>query len=125
MRAQHLHYIVDPITRQSFELTSYDSQGDHTMSGILISSSSWYPIVDGVPRILNGKLRTDFLQRHHAFLKTWEELLPSNAKREWQEAIAAIKDFDKFEKHLAKTGASFAWEWKNIYKENDFEKNNF
>lgn len=125
MREQHLRYLVDPISRQPFQLTSFEYQDDHVVSGLLVSGANWYPIVDGIPRILNGKLKTEFLQRRHAFLKLWAAELPNQAQQEWQQALADIKDFDAFEKHSAKTGASFAWEWKNIYKENDFEKSNF
>lgn len=44
---------------------------------------------------------------------------------EWQKAIDAIADLDAFWKHQKKTAESFAYEWKYIYKENDYEKNNF
>lgn len=125
MRESHLQYLVDPVSHQPFQLQVLEREGDHVSSGILISPTNWYPVVGGVPRILNGKLKTDFLQRRHAFYTQWAGQLPEQAKTEWQQAIAAIEDFDKFEKHLAKTGASFAWEWKHIYRENSFEKQNF
>lgn len=125
MRESHLHYLVDPVSCQPFQLHIFDRQGEHVVAGVLTCSTSWYPIIGGIPRMLNGKMRTDLLQRHYVFLKTWAKQLPAQAKTDWQQAIVAIKNFDKFEKHLAKTGSSFAWEWKNIYKENDFEKSNF
>ncbi|MBI5467149.1 MAG: methyltransferase domain-containing protein [Candidatus Kerfeldbacteria bacterium] len=125
MRASHLQYLVDPVSHQPFQLRILEQQGDHVTAGILTTTANWYPIVGGIPRVLNGKLKTDFLQRHHAFHQQWSKQLPPAAAAEWQQAIAAIEDFDKFERHLAKTGASFAWEWKNIYRENSFEKQNF
>ncbi len=125
MREQHLQYLVDPVSQQPFQLTSFESLDGHVQAGIIVSANNWYPIIGGIPRVLNGKMKTDILQRQHAFLKKWESQLPTSAITEWQAAINEIKDFDVFEKHLAKTGASFAWEWKNIYKENNFEKNNF
>ncbi len=125
MRESHLRYLVDPVSRQAFQLHVFDRESDHVTAGVLMSPSSWYPIINGIPRILNGKLKTDLLQRHHTWRTTWQDKLPSQAQTDWQAAIAAIPDFDKFDKHLAKTGASFAWEWKNIYRENNFEKNNF
>ncbi len=125
MRQQHLKYLLDPVSRQPFELSQYVNDGDQVEAGVLTTSTSWYPIIAGIPRILIGKLKKNFLQRHHAWLKTWKEKLPAPAQTEWQSAIDEIEDFDRFERHLAKTGASFTWEWKNIYRENSFEKQNF
>jgi 2-polyprenyl-3-methyl-5-hydroxy-6-metoxy-1,4-benzoquinol methylase len=125
MRIEHLKYLTDPVKHQELKIITIKEDAGHITEGLLVNENNWFPIVAGVPRILIGKMRTDYLQRHHNLLKGWGSYLTDQARTEWQRAVDEIEDMNKFDKHLAKTGASFAWEWKNIYKENDFEKNNF
>lgn len=70
-------------------------------------------------------MKIDLLQRHHTFFENFKEKLNDQFKIEWQSAIDKIENFDAFIKHQAKTAESFAFEWNNIYQENDFEKSNF
>lgn len=95
------------------------------MSGVLSNDASSYPIIGGIPRLLIEDMKIDLLQRHHIFFDTYKEKLGESLKTEWQSAIDKIENFDAFIKHQAKTAESFAFEWNNIYKENDFEKSNF
>jgi SAM-dependent methyltransferase len=125
MRHEHHPYLQCPITGESFELVAFDQQRDHVVAGILRSKSSWYPIVNGVPRLMIGELKTNVLQIHHDFLKRYRSKMPAQVISEWQQAIDEVPDFDKFLKHQKKTAESFAFEWKYIYKENNYEKQNF
>lgn len=125
MRKDHLSSIIDPVTNRSLSLTSFEEDENHVMSGVLSNDVSSYPIIGGIPRLLVGDMKLDLLQRHHTFFETYREKLENNLKTEWQSAIDMIEDFDSFIKHQAKTAASFAFEWNNIYEENDFEKSNF
>ncbi|MBA4317324.1 MAG: hypothetical protein C0412_02885 [Flavobacterium sp.] len=75
--------------------------------------------------MLTGDAKTELLQRKRGFLKKYINILVKRAVLEWGNAIKEIKDLTSFEKHQQKTADSFAYEWKNIYLENDFEKNNF
>lgn len=125
MRRRFASYLSDPITHIPFELRVFTEENDHVLSGILTNEISWYPIINGVPRILIAELRENLLQTHHAFFHLHRERLPEQARKEWQEALKSIKDFDAFVEHQKKTGESFAYEWKYIYKENPYEKKNF
>lgn len=125
MRKHFLSYLSDPETRKPFKLTVFAMDGDHVDAGVITTDSTWHPIIHGIPRILIGDLKEGMLQFHHAFLKEWKEKLPANAVEEWEKAIAKIENFDRFLKHQKKTAESFAFEWKTIYRENDFEKQNF
>ncbi len=125
MRKEHLRYLSDPISKKPFTLTSFEETGAHIISGIITAEYSWYPVINGIPRILTGELKENLLQIHQDFFKQWKEKLSKEIHAEWQQAIGAIPDLDAFLKHQKKTAESFAYEWKYIYKENDYEKNNF
>lgn len=126
MRRNHLAYIKDPETLEPLTLSSsFEKHDEQLISGILESGKNWYPIINGVPRLLIGKLRTNLLQEHHAFLKQYRQELPAHIMEEWQRIIDTIPDLNAFLRHQKKTAESFAYEWKYIYKENDYEKQNF
>ncbi len=125
MRKEHLTYLTCPISGDPFSLTVLETEEDHVTSGLLMTKSTWYPIVQGIPRILVEELKTHSLQIHHSFLEQYGDALPKAVKKEWQEAIDSIPDMTAFLSHQKKTAESFSYEWKYIYKENDYEKQNF
>lgn len=126
MRKQHIPFLCDAKTGESLSLSvTLETSGEHIVSGILSTTTTWYPIIHGIPRILIGKLKTNLLQSHQDFFREWKDTLPEPIQREWQEAIDAIPDLNRFWKHQKKTVESFAYEWKYIYRENEYEKHNF
>lgn len=125
MRQKFVHYLTDPITTQKFTSVIFEELDGHITSGLLTTTQSWYPIINGIPRILIGELKENLLQTHQDFFHQHKDRLPENARNEWQRAIDNIPDLDAFLKHQKKTAESFAYEWKYIYKENDYEKSNF
>lgn len=126
MRKNHTSFLVDPETFDSLSLSeTLEVSGNHIVSGILSSGKNWYPIIHGIPRLLTGKLKTNLLQIHQEFFRHHKKQLPKNVANEWESAIDAIPDLNRFSKHQKKTAESFAYEWKYIYKENDYEKQNF
>lgn len=125
MRKEHLLFMSDPLSHESFNLTVLEEENDHILSGYLETQDSWYPIINGVPRILVNELRENLLQTRYQFLQKYKERLPQNIRNEWEEAVQKIKDFDSFISHQKQTAESFAYEWEHIYKENSFEKQNF
>jgi hypothetical protein len=74
---------------------------------------------------LVGELKKDLLQKKYAFFDLFKDKLSDKLKHEWQHAIKEIENLDAFMRHQKKTSESFAFEWNNIYKENDFEEKNF
>ena len=126
MRTVHIPFLRDPETLASISLSeTMETSGDHITSGILASGKNWYPIIHGIPRLLIGKLKMNLLQTHQEFFRKHRKALPASVREEWQSAIDAIPDLNRFWKHQKKTAESFAYEWKYIYKENDYEKQNF
>lgn len=125
MRQRFVGYLSDPITSKKFDLKIFAESGEHILSGILFNEKSWYPIINGIPRILINELKTNSLQSQYVFYEKFKEKLPEKIKFEWKKEIDKIANLDKFLEHQKKTAESFAYEWNNIYKENDFEKNNF
>ena len=125
MRQAFVPYLRCPATSEPFELISYDTDGDHVVAGLLQSKQSWYPIINGIPRLLVDELKTNLLQIHYDFFKQYRSKLPAAVQVEWQQAIDQVQDLDVFLRHQKKTAESFAYEWKYIYKENDYEKQNF
>ncbi len=125
MRKKFISYLSDPVTGESFELRVFQENGDHILSGLLVARQSWYPIINGIPRILVKELKTSLLQNHYEFFRLNRDKLPQKIAHEWEHAIGQIQDLNAFLRHQKKTGESFAYEWKHIYRENDYEKNNF
>ena len=125
MREKFVEYLSDPLNSKRLQLEVFEKDGDHIISGILSNEENWYPIINGIPRMLIKELKTNLLQSHHAFFQKIRDKLPEDIAKEWQGVIDKINDLDAFLEHQKKTGESFAYEWENIYKENDFEKNNF
>jgi len=125
MRQKFIEYLSDPITSKKFDFEVFKESEGHILSGLLTTDNSWYPIIGGIPRILINELKVDLLQTHQDFFKAWREKLPQHIRSEWETAIAAIPDLNAFSKHQKKTAESFAYEWKYIYKENNYEKSNF
>lgn len=60
MKTKLLELLVDPLTGDPLSASvtkQSDSEIDHA---ILNAGDSWYPVTDGVPRLLMGSLRSDF-----------------------------------------------------------------
>lgn len=125
MRERFIILFSDPIDGSPVTLSAFKRDGEHIVDGLLQSASNWYPLIDGVPRFLVGELRQNMLQEKLSFFRAYREHLTAGAKAEWQGAIDAIADLDAFLAHQKKTGESFAYEWKYVYRENDYEKQNF
>lgn len=125
MRKQFLSYLSDPLSHAPLQLISLEESEGHVLSGLLTTDRSWYPIIHGIPRILIGELKENLLRSQQEFFVQYESRLPVSIRNEWQKTIEAISDLDTFLKHQKKTAESFAYEWKHIYQENDYEKNNF
>jgi SAM-dependent methyltransferase/uncharacterized protein YbaR (Trm112 family) len=125
MKREHLEYLSDPLSGKRFDLKTFEEKDGVIMAGILESDENIYPIINGIPRILGGELRSGMLKNHIDFLRQYKELIPAKLVAEWEGVINGIVDLDKFVLHQKKTGESFAYEWKTIYRENDYEKNNF
>jgi len=125
MRTEFVKYLTDPLSGEKFSLQTFRKDGEHVTAGILIGQKSWYPIINGVPRLLVGALKINLLQVHQEFLTRFRRELDRRIVQEWQRAIDAIPDLDAFLAHQKKTAESFAYEWTHIYKENAYEKQNF
>lgn len=125
MREKFLAYLSDPESGEKFSLRSFRKENEHVIDGLLVANKSWYPIIGGIPRILVGSLRTVMLQTHQDFLAPHRNLLGATVVKDWQRAIDDIPDLDAFLAHQKKTAESFSFEWKHIYKENEYERQNF
>lgn len=125
MQQEHLEYLSDPLSGKDFILKIFEEKNGRIQAGFLESADSFYPIINGVPRILVGDLKNEMLKNHIDFLQQYRESLPARLVLEWEAVINSIADLDKFMLHQKKTGESFAYEWKTIYRENDYERSNF
>lgn len=126
MRKEFLSYLSSPLSREPLKLIAFQSEGDHVIDGVLIGKSQWYPIIAGVPRMLLGTLREETLRAHRAFFDKYLAKLTGAVRDEWQRVLASQNAaLHKFDSHQLETANSFAYEWKNIYQDNSYEKNNF
>lgn len=125
MRKEFVRYLECPQTKQALKLTVFEQDSHQVEAGLLTTNKTWYPVINGVPRLLLGELKTTLLQTHQAWLTTHRSKLDGKIVRAWQKEIDKITDLDKFNRHQKKTAESFAYEWEHIYKENNYEKQNF
>lgn len=125
MKKKFLQFLSDPIDSSSFKMKIFKQKSDEVIDGLMMSKKNWYPIINSIPRILIGELKNDLLKKNINFFNKYKNKFDKLVSNEWQRQINSIENLDNFLKHQKKTGESFAWEWKNIYKENNFEKNNF
>lgn len=125
MRQQFLAYLADPLSFADFELISLEESGSQVISGILLTDHSWYPVIGGIPRILVAELKLNLLQQHQEFFTRWKHRLPKKIQVEWRGTINEMANKDQFLHHQRQTAASFAFEWRTIYRENSYEEQNF
>ncbi|HBD95952.1 MAG: Methylase involved in ubiquinone/menaquinone biosynthesis [Candidatus Collierbacteria bacterium GW2011_GWE1_46_18] len=125
MKIKQFGYLSDPKNGQKLTLQIFKKDSDEIIDGLLLNKNSWYPVIGGIPRMLLAQSKVEFLQRKRIFLKKYRNRLSKKIINEWDLAVKDVKNISSFEKHQQKTADSFAYEWKNIYQENNFEKNNF
>lgn len=58
MRPEHLTYLVDPKTKQPLKLKVVKQSGPHVMAGELYNQHNSYPLIDGIPRLLENEQQT-------------------------------------------------------------------
>ncbi|EKE16391.1 MAG: hypothetical protein ACD_11C00018G0027 [uncultured bacterium] len=125
MRSKFLPHLKDPVSFQGFEMKVFEEDNGQIISGILFNSESWYPIINGIPRLIINELKTNLLQSHYNFFEKYKNQLDERSKKEWENEIKKINNLDNFLEHQKKTAESFSYEWNNIYKESNFEKENY
>ena len=125
MLLEHLDFLVDPLNQEKLTLNVFEHEWKHIIHGELYSSEHSYPVLSWVPRLLVGELKKDLLQKKYLFFELLKDKLSSKFRHEREHAIKEIDNLDAFMRHQKKTSESFSFEWNNIYKENDFEENNF
>lgn len=123
MRLEHTGYLVDPISGNKFSINIFEQEWEHIISWELFCENNSYPIIHWIPRILIGELKKDLLKNNIHFFNDFTDKLSETLLLEWQNEINWIDD--AFLKHQQDTASSFWFEWNNIYKENNFEENNF
>ncbi|MCL4220224.1 MAG: class I SAM-dependent methyltransferase [Phycisphaerales bacterium] len=67
MKRDALPLLRDPLTGARLELEVFESRDGEIIEALLTSPANWYPVSEGVPRLLTGDVRGDdsaFLTRH-------------------------------------------------------------
>jgi 2-polyprenyl-3-methyl-5-hydroxy-6-metoxy-1,4-benzoquinol methylase/uncharacterized protein YbaR (Trm112 family) len=121
MFIDHARILRDPVTRKPLQSIIFTKKNNQILDGLLVSTTDWYPVVGGIPRLLTGNLKLEFLKRHQDFISRYSKRIP-------KKFISSIPDtyfLSGSELHQVKTGNSFSYEWKNIYVENSVEKTNY
>lgn len=60
MKRSTLELLRDPIAARPLELDVFAEAGGEITEGLLTCGPRWYPIIDGVPRLLHGPFREDY-----------------------------------------------------------------
>ncbi len=125
MLLDHVDLLTDPLNNEKLDIKIFEQDWKHIIHGELFSTENSYPIVSWIPRLLIGELKKDLLQKKHVFFDLLKDRLSKRLRNEWSDAINDIENLDKFMRHQKKTSESFAFERNHIYKENNFEEQNF
>jgi len=68
-----IHFICCPYCQKSLALRKFETSGGEIQAGVLLCECGrWYPIIDGVPRILWGEHRGDYTE----FVSRYKQRLP-------------------------------------------------
>lgn len=60
MNIKFLKYLVDPITKESLQLYSIKEEASELYTALLYSTSSFYPVIEGVPTMFKNHLPESF-----------------------------------------------------------------
>ena len=60
MKHELLTELIHPKSRLPFVVDSYETENHDILEGVLRSEHEWFPIVEGVPRMLLGRLQQDW-----------------------------------------------------------------
>jgi len=106
MRSWALRYLRCPRCSDRLELHAIDERDRETISGLLVCADgcrTWYPIADGVPRMLHGALRSVAVA--HATDAHRRVLADLGLEVRWE------REPDRLESVKRSTMASFGFEW--------------
>lgn len=86
-----------------------------------VTCGAWFPVIDGVPRMLHASLQRDLILIPHVqFLTSYEKHLPSHVVNEWR---AATRNTSHQADLKVRTARSFGYEWNTFLSKTLQEKN--
>lgn len=119
-----LDLLIDPISKENLSLKIFLQTQNTIQEGFLYQNNNWYPVINGIPRMFTGQLRKEFFLHYPDFFEKYKKDLPEIAFQE-KKLLLGEKITDQHHQHQLKTKKSFSYEWQELYKENDFEMQNF
>lgn len=122
MRERLLDLLVCPSCKGDLTLNVFEKGNDHSgqeiMSGLLMcKDGEWYPIINGVPRMLRGRLKNTLFERYKDFFNKFGSFLPSITGKIVSSSVNNIHH-DKKERTIS----SFGYEWTEFP---EYENENF
>jgi len=114
MKKSLLKYLISPLKKEKFKTIVFKKEdiqynegftGEEIIDGILLTESGeWYPIINGIPRILLGELKLDLFKYYPEFIKNYSEKIKKHV------------DFKKTEEHMfseinKETISKFGFQW--------------
>lgn len=115
MKEKLLNLINCPVCRKNFTLKTFEENEREIIEGLLLCScGQFFPIIENIPRILIGDLRTIIYEQFPDFFVKYKDFLP-------KEKLNKEINKDSFKK---KTSKSFGYEWQKFSKMiKEWEKN--
>lgn len=105
MKYSLLKYLVCPFCKNPLEISVFSSDGEIYEGLLKCKCGGWFPIICGVPRMLDDELKRQLLyEKYRSFFNEHGCLLPEK------------KDYDQAnpEKQKVKTAQRFGYEWKKF-----------
>jgi SAM-dependent methyltransferase len=108
MKEKLLNLIVCPVCKKELSLKTFKQEGEEVKEGLLFCAcGQFFPVINYIPRILTGDLRSMLYEEFPDFFLSYEKLLPKEKISE-EITIDAQKKKD--------TSKSFAYEWQRFSK---------
>lgn len=105
MDRELLHLLVDPVDGNPLELEWIDGPNGSEDGLLRGGGGRWYPVVDGIPRIVEGPLRGDVIALVADRMARHPGRYPDNSDD------PGVSDADDSTALLRRTAASFGFEW--------------
>jgi SAM-dependent methyltransferase len=117
MKKRLLNFLICPVCKGGFNLKIFDEKGGEIKDGVLICScGQFFPVVNFIPRILLGDLRSMLAEQFPDFFSRYKDFLPN------EEVVLKITAEAQKKKE---TSNSFAFEWQKFSKMLKEWKSNF
>ncbi|MBN2421622.1 methyltransferase domain-containing protein [Candidatus Woesearchaeota archaeon] len=104
MKKKLLKYLVCPLCKEKLSLTIFKKKSEIQDGLLTCANQHWYPVINGIPRILNDSLKEQILfSKNMDFFNKYKSRIPGISKTK-----------ENFLRDKSETAKIFGYEWKEF-----------